>query len=113
RNAAYSIRVGWWLTVANLASLLLLGAVRFIVDARWDIDTFATISLLILLVTFVLQFVSQISMVLFPALRQVSRADAVALFARTNRFLAGFSPIIYALYFPAYLAIYWWLPDYR
>ncbi|MGY1553106.1 hypothetical protein ACW5CM_15110 [Microbacterium sp. A588] len=113
RDALDSIRVGWWLTVANLSSLLLLGAVRFIVDARWDIETFATISLLVLLVTFVLQFVSQISMVLFPALRQIPRADAVAIFARVNQFLAKFSPIIYVLYFPAYLAVYWWLPDYR
>lgn len=113
RDAAISIRIGWWLTIANLASLLLLGATRFIVDARWDIDTFATISLLVLLVTFVLQFVSQVSMVLFPALRQLSRERAVAIFLKVNRFLTMFSPVIYVLYFPAYLAVYWWLPDYR
>lgn len=113
RDVAESFRVGWWLTGANLANLLILGVARFTIDARWDIEKFGQLSLVFVAVTFVLQFVTQVSMVLFPALRRLTAAASRSVFEQMRSVLCVVSPFIYVLYFPAYLLISVWLPDYR
>lgn len=107
-----SIRVGFKLMVANIASQLVLGIARFAIDAAWGIDTFGELSLSLSLVNFFLAFVSQASMVLFPALRQVGLAEAKGFFVNVRDTMSLFFPIIYVLYYPMVWILSWWLPKY-
>lgn len=107
-----SIRVGFKLMVANIASQLVLGIARFAIDAAWGIDTFGELSLSLSLVNFFLAFVSQASMVLFPALRQVELAEAKGFFVNVRDTMSLFFPLIYVLYYPMVWILSWWLPKY-
>ena len=107
-----SIRVGFKLMVANIASQLILGIARFAIDAVWGIDTFGELSLALSLVNFFLQFVSQASMVLFPALRQVDFSEAKGFFFNIRDIMSLFFPVIYILYYPMVWLLTIWLPKY-
>lgn len=112
REALGSIKVGASLMLANIASTLILGVARFVIDLVWGIETFGQLSLSISCVNFFLAFVSQASMVLFPALRQGDE-HTVARFYAVARDLMGLCfPVIYLLYYPFVWLLGMWLPHY-
>lgn len=106
------MRVGLKLTFANMASLLVLGIFRFVVDAQWNIEVFGQFSLALTLVSFFLTFISQISMVLFPTLRRVRKEDLAHFFQSVSGLLAVIMPIAYLTYTPIEFILSYWLPDY-
>ena len=111
-EAFMSMRVGSKLMLANIASQLILGILRFAVDARWGVETFGKLSLSLSLVGFFLAFMTQAAMVLFPALRQSDESEVRGFF-RTMRVVMGIIfPSIYLLYFPAIGILKVWLPAY-
>lgn len=107
-----SIRVGFKLMMANIASQLVLGIARFAIDAAWGIDTFGELSLSLSLVNFFLQFVCQASMVLFPALRQSDVSETKSFFVNARDSMSLFFPLIYAFYYPMVWLLSLWLPKY-
>lgn len=111
-QSASSIRVGFKLVVANLASQLILGVARFAIDAAWGIDAFGQLSFALSLASFFLAFVSQASMVLFPFLRQAEMDEAKRFFGIIRDSMTVFFPIIYVLYYPMVLLLTIWLPKY-
>ncbi len=108
----HSVCVGFKLAMANIASQLILGISRFAIDASWGIKTFGELSLALSLVGFFLQFVTQASMVLFPALRQSSSSEVKSFFINARDFMYLFFPVIYLLYFPLVTLLSLWLPAY-
>ena len=113
RDSINSISVGYKLMIANIASYLIIGSMRFLIDSRWGIEVFSKVSFSISLVNFVILFVQQLSMVLFPALRQLEKNTLRKIYIRIIDILRLITPYIYFLYFPAYLLVNAWLPDYR
>ncbi|MDM8271578.1 lipopolysaccharide biosynthesis protein [Thermophilibacter provencensis] len=113
RAAISSIRVGIKLTIANLASTLIVGLSRFAIDAAWGIEVFGKVSLSLSLTTFFLAFVNQASMVLFPALRQSGEREIDGFFIFSRDFMGIFFPCMYLLYFPIVAMLSLWLPDYQ
>lgn len=107
-----SIRVGFKLMVANIAGYLILGIARFFIDANWGIEVFSSVSFALSIATFFMMFISQASMVLFPALRQTSKRDTVDFFIKTKDLLNVLLPAALLLYWPAVLILTIWLPDY-
>lgn len=107
-----SAKVGINLTIANVASMLVLGVARFVVDAEWGIETFGQFSFALTLENFFLTFVAQLAMVLFPALRQSSTEEKKQWFVGLRDGLSLLFPIAYVLYFPLSLIVSWWLPAY-
>lgn len=107
-----SIRVGIKLMVASLSSMLILGVARFVVDLHWSIDSFAEFSFALSLVNFIAVFISQISMVLFPALRQ-AKGSEISRFYQVSRDALGISlPVVLVLYYPVVALLELWLPQY-
>lgn len=111
-DAFESIRVGFKLMVANIASQLVLGIARFVIDALWGIDTFGQLSFSLSLTYFFLSFVSQASMVLFPMLRQADSREIKGFFHNVRDAMALFFPLICMLYFPIVRLLEIWLPKY-
>ncbi len=111
-EAAESIRVGLQLMLAGIASQLILGIARFAIDWGWGVEVFGKLSLSITLANFFMVFVSQASMVLFPAMRQ-SEAGTMRRFVETAEALTSLAfPILYVSYFPLVLILGTWLPAY-
>ena len=98
--------------IANLAGSLVLGIARFLIDGCWGVEVFSEVSLALSITSFFMTFISQASMVLFPALRQSSDSDMASFYCITRDALNFLLPIIYLLYYPVVLLLGLWLPDY-
>lgn len=107
-----SIKIGFPMMMANIASMLILGIGRFVIDAVWGIETFGRLSLALSLVSFFLSFVNQASMVLFPSLRQAGEGEVRSFYHAARDAMALLFPVVYALYFPLAWILSLWLPDY-
>lgn len=107
-----SISVGIKLMLANIASMLILGSGRFIIDIRWDLETFGRISFSITLTNFLLTFIQQIGMVLFPLLRQLKQDKQKQIYERFREVMFIVLPLIFVIYFPAKAILDLWLPNY-
>lgn len=107
-----SIKIGFPMMLANIASMLILGIGRFFIDAAWGIETFGKLSLALSLVSFFLAFVSQASMVLFPSLRQADKGEVRSFYKAARDAMGLLFPAVYALYFPLAWILSMWLPEY-
>lgn len=112
RLAFSSIKVGFGLMLANVANILILGIARASVDCAWGIEAFGNVSFSLSMVNFFTSFVSQASMVLFPALRQGSEDERRAFYQGIRDAMEIFFPGIYLLYFPIVALLSAWLPQY-
>ena len=106
-------KYGIVLTFANVCSMLILGVARFLVEMKWGIAAFGQMSLSLSLVNFLLMFVSQLSMVLFPALRQVDKSELPTLYRSIRDRAYILLPIMFLGYYPLVLFISLWLPEYK
>lgn len=107
-----SIKVGIGLMVANVASMLILGVMRLMIDGAWGIEVFGRVSFALSMVSFFITFVSQASMVLFPALRQGTHAERKAFYRAVRNMMEIGLPVVYLLYFPMVAILSRWLPQY-
>ncbi len=112
-EAWINIRVGINLTISNIASSLILGIGRIFVDMTQAITEFGLLSFAISLTNFFLQFISQISMVMFPALRQVDPTRAKQLFLSIRKNSSFLLCSIMILFIPMRKILGLWLPQYE
>lgn len=108
-----SVRAGSKLMFATLASSLILGIMRFLIDLNWGIEEFSIVSLSVSMTTLVLTCVSQASMVLFPTLRQVGEEALSRCFELVRDSLDLLLPVVYLLYSPFAFLLSLWLPQYE
>ena len=112
RLSLASIKVGFALMVSNVASMLVLGVARALVDGAWGIEAFGRVSFWLSMVNFFIAFVSQASMVLFPALRQGTESERKVFYRGIRDAMEVAFPAVYLLYFPIAWALSLWLPQY-
>ena len=112
-EAWLNIRVGINLTISNIASSLILGIGRIFVDMTQAITEFGLLSFAISLTNFFLQFISQVSMVMFPALRQVDPNKAKQLFLSIRKNSSFLLCSIMILFIPMRKILGLWLPQYE
>lgn len=110
--AVSSIRIGFSLMIANIAGMLIIGVTRAMVDAAWGIEVFGKVSLALSVINFFISFVSQGSMVLFPALRQGSETERRSFYCGIRDVMEVAFPFVYLLYFPVAWTLTMWLPQY-
>lgn len=107
-----SIKVGIALMFSNVASMLILGVARVLVDNAWGIETFGRVSFSLSMVNFFITFVSQASMVLFPALRQGTEEERRSFYHGIRDMMEIAFPVVYLIYFPMAALLSFWLPQY-
>ena len=112
-RAVRSMKIGIVLTVANVSFMLIMGFARSLVDALWGIEAFGKLSFSLSLVNFAVTFISQASMVLFPALRQSDEASLARYYRVLRSGLGSILPFSYLLYFPLRIFAGIWLPQYE
>lgn len=112
RLSITSIRVGIKLMLSNIVGALILGIIRFFVDLEWGIEVFSVVSFSLSIASFFLMFLTQISMVLFPHLRQSSSSSVESYFVLLRNGLGLILPSIYVLYPLIALLLTAWVPEY-
>lgn len=112
KESLKSIRVGIKLLIAVNAGSLVIGVSRFVIDSFWSIEAFGKVSFSLSLVNFVMAFIAQISMVLFPALRQCDNEERLKYYTLCDSVLSIILPLSLLLFWPCSLFIGLWLPSY-
>ncbi|MGF7507166.1 hypothetical protein AAEP74_03240 [Enterococcus faecium] len=107
-----NINIGSKLMLSSIASMLIIGTIRFFVQQRWSIETFGKLSFTLSISNMFLTFVNAVGIVMFPLLRRTNQQRLPELF-RVLRDL--FVPLTYGLllfYVPAKILLTMWLPEY-
>lgn len=113
REICNNIRIGIILTFSNIASSLILGIGKAFVDGYWDIKSFGIFTLAISLVNFILQFIQQVSIVMFPMLRQIDSERRKSLFCLLREIMGIVLCGVLVLYVPIKMILVMWLPQYK
>lgn len=112
KEAISNILIGINLTISNIVSSLILGIGRAMVDRTAGIESFGLLSLAVSLTNFFLQFIAQVSLVLFPALRQINEDSMKRIFVKLRSGISYLITLILLLYIPMKFVLSWWLPQY-
>ncbi len=107
-----NIRVGSQLMFANIASMLIIGIVRYGISVGWDVTTFGRISLTLNVSNFLMVFIGSVSIVLFPLLKQVRQEHLPVLYKAIRTLLSVSLLTLLIAYYPLKSLLSWWLPQY-
>ncbi|MBY0013629.1 oligosaccharide flippase family protein [Paenibacillus typhae] len=94
-----NVNVGINLMFANIASLLIVGIVRFGIEHSWDVTTFGKVSLTLSISNMMMIFINAVGIVMFPMLRRI---DA----AKLSKIYETLSPILMMLFLGLLLSYY-------
>lgn len=112
KQAGLNIMIGIKLMFANIASLLLIGIVRFAIEDHWDIETFGKVSLTLTVSNMLMIFISSVGVVMYPLLKNTSK-DRLPYIYKNLRIML-MVPVLgmLILYYPARMFLAFWLPQY-
>ena len=95
-----NISVGSKLLFANIASMLILGIIRFGISQYWDVVTFGKVSLALSIANFLMVFINAVSVVLFPALKRINDDELRVVYQKIDIVLTVILLGALALYYP-------------
>lgn len=98
--------------IATYAGSLIISSVRMIVDASWGVEVFGVFSFSLTLSNVFLTFISQVSIVVFPALRRVPVNGQKKVYIMMRNALSLILPLVMAGYLPIVLIVHQFLPQY-
>lgn len=107
-----NINVGIKLMFANIASMLIIGVVRFGIERSWDVSTFGKVSLALSVSNLVMIFINAIGIILFPILRITNDKKLAIIYTDIRTFLMVILLGTLILYFPLKVLLSLWLPNY-
>lgn len=112
RETIENISAGIKLMFANIASMLIIGVVRFGIERSWDISTFGKVSLTLNISNFIMIFINAVGIILFPVLRRTSEKRLSDIYVTIRDFLMVILLAFLISYFPLNHILSAWLPSY-
>lgn len=112
RDLIRNLSAGVKLMLANLAGILIVGGVRLVVEARWDVETFGRLALILTATNLVLVFVSAAGLVTYPLIKRASVDKLAVIYADIRTVLVAVMLGFLLCYFPLHWALELWLPQY-
>lgn len=112
KEAIRNISIGIKLMFANLASILIIGVVRFGIEHSWDVLTFGKVSLTLSVSNLMLLFINALGIIMFPILRRTdqTKLSRIYVLMRDLLMVILFGALI--LYYPFKYVLSAWLPQY-
>lgn len=111
-EAISNISAGVKLMISNVASLLIIGVVRFGIERSWDVATFGKISLTLSISNLMMAFINAVGVVIFPVLRRTDAKNLSRIYKTMRDFLMVIMFGILLFYHPIRLFLFNWLPQY-
>lgn len=107
-----NIICGSKLLLANGASLLIVGIVRYAIGEKWDIETFAKVSFSLNVSNLFMVFIRAVSVVVFPMIKRSdnNKLQSIYTVMRSILMIPLFAMLI--LYYPIKVILTYWLPSY-
>lgn len=112
KEVAINISVGIKLMFANIASILLIGVVRFGIERSWDVSTFGKISLTLSVSNLMMIFINAVGLIMFPILRRTDEKKLPSIYETMRTLLMVPLLAIIVLYYPFKVLLSTWLPQY-
>jgi len=107
-----NINIGSKLMLSSIASMLIMGTIRFFVQQRWTIETFGKLSFTLSLSNMFLTFINAVGIVMFPLLRRTNKERLPSLFVTLRGVFVPLTYAILLLYVPVKFVLGMWLPEY-
>ena len=107
-----NVSVGIKLMLANIASTLIIGVVRFGIQKNWDIETFGKISLTLNISNLLMTFINAVAVIMFPLLRREEESNLPKIYVILRNTLMIFLYMMLIFYYPIKLILSTWLPQY-
>ncbi|WP_303816604.1 lipopolysaccharide biosynthesis protein [Acidaminococcus timonensis] len=111
-EAGLNLEVGIKLMFANIASMLIIGIVRYGISIGWDISTFGKVSLTLGVSNFLMIFINSVSVVFFPILKRMDQQHLPVLYQQIRTILSCVLFFMLIFYYPIREILAWWLPKY-
>lgn len=112
REMFINISVGIKLMFANIASILIIGIVRFSIEKQWDVTTFGKISLTLSVSNLMMVFINAMGIIMFPILRRANKENLPTIYRTMRNMLMVMLLGILILYYPFKSLLSLWLPQY-
>ena len=112
KEAWDNVRIGSRLMIANIAGLLITGIVKMAVEQNWGIETFGKVSLTMTASNMIMVFISAVSVVLYPMLKNVQEESLVPIYRKLRSLLMLLTLGMLIFYYPMRIIISYWLPQY-
>lgn len=106
-------KIGLNLMLANIASQLIIGSIRFFVKDQWSIETFGTLSLSLNISNMFLTFVGAVGIVIFPILRRINNERLKEVYTLARKLFVPLALLILIFYYPGSKLLSLWLPEYK
>jgi O-antigen/teichoic acid export membrane protein len=107
-----NISVGIKLMISNIASMLIVGVVRFGIERTWDITTFGKVSLTLSISNLLMLFINALGIIMFPVLRRTDKNSLPSIYIMMRDLLMAVMFGMLIFYYPAKEVLTIWLPDY-
>jgi O-antigen/teichoic acid export membrane protein len=107
-----NINAGIKLMFANIASMLIIGVVRFGIERSWDVETFGKISLTLSASNLMMIFINAVGVIMFPILRKTNEKRLPEIYTIMRDFLMIVLLGLLAGYYPLKNILSDWLPKY-
>lgn len=111
-EAGENLLVGSKLMLANIASMLIIGIVRYGISMGWDVATFGKVSLTLGVSNFLMVFINSVSVVFFPIVKQMDEGQRASAYAVIRNMLDIILFVALIGYYPLKCILDWWLPKY-
>lgn len=111
-EARENLCVGIKLMFANIASILIVGIIRYGISMGWDVATFGRVSLTLGISNFLLIFINSVSVVFFPIIKGMDESRRVDAYMKIRNMLTVLLFGALLCYYPLKSFLSWWLPKY-
>lgn len=111
-ETAENLRVGVKLMFANVASILIIGGIRYGISMGWDAATFGKVSLTLGISNFLLIFINSVSIVFFPIIKRMDESRRAEAYMKIRGMLTVLLFAALICYYPLKSFLAWWLPKY-
>ena len=108
-----NINIGSKLMLSNVASMLILGTIRFFVQHKWSIETFGKLSFTLSISNMFLTFINAVGVVMFPLLRRTNQRKLPNLFIILRSLFVPVTYILLLFFVPVISVLKIWLPAYQ
>lgn len=112
REAVTNIIVGSKLMFATIASMLIIGIVRFGIESSWDVSTFGKVSLTLSISNMMMIFFNAVGVIMFPMLRRTKQERFTIIYSILRDYLMVLLLGALVIYYPLNKVMVAWLPQY-
>lgn len=111
-EAKENIKVGAFLLLSNISSILITGIVQLAVENKWSIETFSKVSLTFNMSKLLMVVVNAVGVVLIPMLKNIDREKMTKLYVDIRAIIMFLLGAMLFVYYPIKAILSVWLPQY-